>query len=113
MPKYLIDVPPPYFFSLWNTQDYIHQNDILNTAPDTEIWKYAKEKGLTILSKDADFSNRILLAQPPPRVIHIKIGNTSLKEFHSIIFTIWPTVLEMSDKYKLVTVLKDRIEAIE
>jgi predicted nuclease of predicted toxin-antitoxin system len=98
---------------LWNNQDYIHQNDILNTSPDTEIWKYAKNKGMTIVSKDADFSTRILLAQPPPRVIHIKIGNTSLKEFHSIISTIWPTVLEMSEKYKLVTVLKDRIEAIE
>ncbi len=32
MPKYLIDVNLPYFFALWNTQDYIHQNDILNTA---------------------------------------------------------------------------------
>ena len=113
MPKYLIDVNLPYFISLWNNQDYIHQNDILNTSPDTEIWKYAKESEMTIVSKDADFSNRILLAQPPPRVIHIKIGNTSLKEFHSIIFSVWPTALEMSSKYKLVTIFKDRLEAIE
>lgn len=112
-PKYLIDVNLPYFFALWNTQDYIHQNDILNTAPDTEIWKYAKEKEMTIVSKDTDFSNRILLAQPPPRVIHVKIGNASLKEFHTIITSIWPTVLEMSEKYKLVTILRDKIEAIE
>ncbi|HAO49865.1 MAG TPA: hypothetical protein DCR35_11470 [Runella sp.] len=113
MPKYLIDVNLPYFFSLWNNQDYIHQNDILNTSPDTEIWKYAKENEMTIVSKDADFSNRILLAQPPPRVIHIKIGNTSMKEFHSIILSVWPTALEMSSKYKLVTIFKDRLEAIE
>ncbi len=37
MPKYLIDVNLPYYFSLWNTLDYIHQNDILNTSPDTDF----------------------------------------------------------------------------
>lgn len=113
MAKYLIDINLPYYFSLWNNEDYIHQSDILNTAEDTEIWQYAKENDLTIISKDADFSNRILLAQPPPRVIHIRIGNASVREFHNILSSIWDDVLALSQSYKLVTVFKDKVEAMK
>jgi len=28
MVKYLIDVNLPYYFSLWNTPEYVHQIDI-------------------------------------------------------------------------------------
>ena len=112
MAKYLIDINLPYYFSFWNNEDYIHQSDILNTAEDTEIWQYAEENDLTILTKDADFSNRILLAQPPPRVIHIRIGNSSLREFHQILDTIWHDVLTLSESHKLVTVFRDRVEAM-
>lgn len=112
MAKYLIDINLPYYFSLWNNEDYIHQSDILNTAEDAEIWQYAKDNNLTILTKDADFSNRILLAEPPPRVIHIRIGNASVREFHNILNSIWDDVLALSQSYKLVTVFKDKVEAM-
>ncbi len=29
------------------------------------LWAYAKEHDLTIVSKDADFSDRVLLSEPP------------------------------------------------
>ncbi|GHB83079.1 DUF5615 family PIN-like protein [Persicitalea jodogahamensis] len=112
MAKYLIDINLPYYFSLWNNEDYIHQSDISNTAEDTEIWQYAKQNNLTILTKDADFSNRILLSQPPPRVIHIRIGNASVREFHNVLNLSWNDVLALSESHKLVTVFKDRVEAM-
>ncbi|MEZ4821876.1 MAG: DUF5615 family PIN-like protein [Ignavibacteria bacterium] len=37
------------------------------------MWEYAKENNLTIISKDADFSSRILIKSPPPKVIHIRL----------------------------------------
>lgn len=64
MPRFLIDVNLPYYFSLWNNPDYIHQIDINDSWTDTQIWDYAKDKGLTIISKDAGFTNRILLSEP-------------------------------------------------
>jgi len=112
MAKYLIDINLPYYFSLWNNENYIHQSDISNTAEDTEIWGYAKKNNLTILTKDADFSNRIILAQPPPRVIHIKIGNATVRDFHNILNSIWDDVLALSNSHKLVTVFKDKVEAM-
>lgn len=112
MAKYLIDINLPYYFSLWNNEDYIHQSDISNTAEDTDIWGYAKLNNLTILTKDADFSNRIILSQPPPRVIHIRIGNASVRDFHNILNLIWDDVLALSNTHKLVTVFKDKVEAM-
>ena len=90
MPSYLIDVNLPYYFSYWRSDEYIHQIDLQNDADDYEIWQYAKERGLTIVTKDADFSDRMLLSEPPPRVIHIsnhaKLTFTLPTVFLSIIF---------------------------
>ena len=82
MAVYLIDVNLPYYFSLWNTVDYIHQKDINDEWTDEQIWVYAQQNNLTIITKDADFSNKIMLRQPPPKVIHIRLGNMKMKVFH-------------------------------
>lgn len=112
MPKFLIDVNMPYYFSLWNTEDYIHQLDIDDEWKDAQIWEHAKANDLTIISKDSDFSQRILLAQPPPKVIHIRFGNLKMKDFHKLVFAIWPIVLTLNETHKLVNVFKDRVEGI-
>jgi len=61
MPKFLIDVNLPYYFGLWNTPEYIHQMDISPREKDKIIWEYAKKQNLTIITKDSDFSSRIML----------------------------------------------------
>ncbi len=43
MPKYLIDVNLPYYFSLWNNEVYVHQIDIEPQAKDKDIWQYEYE----------------------------------------------------------------------
>jgi predicted nuclease of predicted toxin-antitoxin system len=71
------------------------------------------ENKLTIIIKDSDFSHRIILHNPPPRIIHIRFGNVKMKEFLSILSLLWNEIQEMSDKSKLVNVFEDRIEAIK
>jgi predicted nuclease of predicted toxin-antitoxin system len=80
-PKYLVDVNLPYYFSIWNNPEYVHQLDIERTAKDSNIWSYAKSEEMTIITKDSDFSNRILVSTPPPRIIHFRTGNISMKAF--------------------------------
>ncbi len=111
--KYLVDTNLPYRFSVWKSDEYIHQFDIQFDAPDESIWEYGKTKNLTIITKDADFSDRILLALPPPKIIHIRTGNMSMRDFHVFINEIWEDVLSLSSQNKLVTVFKDKIEAIQ
>ena len=112
MKKYIIDANLPYYFSLWNKENYQHVIDINPNMKDSEIWKYARENDLTIVTKDADFSDLVLLNNPPPRVIHIKLGNMKMKDFHNAVDNIWQDVLTMSSEYKLVRVYKDKIEGV-
>nr|VFJ46006.1 MAG: Predicted nuclease, contains PIN domain, potential toxin-antitoxin system component [Candidatus Kentron sp. FM]VFJ52121.1 MAG: Predicted nuclease, contains PIN domain, potential toxin-antitoxin system component [Candidatus Kentron sp. FM]VFK09124.1 MAG: Predicted nuclease, contains PIN domain, potential toxin-antitoxin system component [Candidatus Kentron sp. FM] len=113
MAKYLIDVNLPRYFSLWSSAEYEHVVDIDDEMKDSRIWSYAKEHNVTIVTKDTDFSEIALLSEPPPRVIHIRLGNMKMREFHQKISTIWPEICVLSDEYKLVRVYRDRIECID
>lgn len=113
MTKFLIDANLPYRFSLWKNDEYIHQKDINDEWTDSQIWDYARNNNLTIVTKDADFSHRIFFHQPPPKVIHIRLGNMNMREFFTAMTAIWNNVTELSANHKLVNVFRDRIEAIE
>ena len=113
MADFLIDVNLPYYFSLWNSDSFIHQKDINDEWTDEQIWKYAQENNLTIITKDSDFSNKILLHQPPPKIIHIRFGNMKMKDFYDTISKLWDDILLLNINNKLVNVFKDRIEAFE
>jgi predicted nuclease of predicted toxin-antitoxin system len=112
MVKYIIDAHLPYYFSLWAGEEYVHVSDLNEMWTDTEIWDYAKDNQLTIVTKDTDFSDRILLSQPPPHVIHIKFGNMKMREFHQTISSVWNEARKLSKQYKLVRIFKDRVEGI-
>lgn len=111
--RFLIDVNLPYRFSLWDKPEYIHQKDIDDEWSDEQIWEYAQESGLTIITKDTDFYNKIILAEPPPRVIHIKLGNMKLRALYTALNEVWPKVISLSEENKLVSVFPDKIEAID
>ena len=112
MKKFLIDANLPYYFNIWHSDEYIHQFDINSSAKDEEIWQYSKNNNLTIITKDSDFSHKIIFSEPPPKVIHIRIGNLKIKELNNFLSKIWNEVLELNKKYKLVNVFLDRIEGI-
>ncbi len=113
MAKYLIDVNLPNKFSVWVSEEYQHVININDELKDSEIWEYAKANNLTIFTKDTDFSETMMANKPPPKVIHIKLGNMKMKTFHQLINTIWNDVLSMSNDYKLVKVFEKHIEGID
>jgi len=49
----------------------------LGGTPDSEIWEYASEIDAIILTKDEDFAARVLLTDPGPKVIWIRLGNVT------------------------------------
>lgn len=113
MAQYLVDANLPYMFSLWKSEKFIHVFEINDSLSDDEIWNYAKENKLTIVTKDADFSNKTLFNPPPPKVIHLKIGNMNMKRLHDFINKNWPEIESVSNSHKLTNVFIDRIEGID
>lgn len=49
----------------------------LHKATDKEIWNYAQDNFFTIVTQDSDFNERSLIFGFPPKVIWLRIGNTS------------------------------------
>lgn len=112
MAYFLIDANLPYYFSLWRSNDYLHVFDLNDEWSDSQIWNYAKEHDLIIVTKDADFSDRIVLSEPPPRVIHIRIGNMKMRDFHIFLHRIWPSICNLITTHKLIRIYSDSIECI-
>ena len=113
MAKFIIDANLPYRFSIWQGPDYAHVFDFNDRWADWEIWDYAKLHGLTIVTKDTDFYDRIILSKPPPRVIHLQIGNMRIRELFGFLNSTWPHIQVLSETHKLVSVRRDEIETIE
>jgi len=111
--RYLIDANLPRWFSLWSGGDCEFVHDLGAGWSDTQIWDYAAANGLTIVSKDADFSDRVLLAgDTGPKVIHVRVGNLRIEELHQYLTAVWPDVCRASDGSRLVQVYRDRIESV-
>ncbi len=113
MVKFLIDANLPYRFSIWSGKNYVHVFDLNDEWTDDQIWEYATINHLTIVTKDSDFSDKILLETPPPKVIHLKIGNMKMTQFHQFIVSNWDEICRVSDKFKMIKVFRDRIEGVD
>lgn len=74
-----------------------HVQDVgLESADDKTIWLYAKERGLTIITKDEDF--QALSAQQasiPPQVVWIRLGNCRKHVLLEAFSNLLPVILEM------------------
>jgi len=113
MAKYLIDANLPYYFGLWNNSDFIHVKDLNDSWSDDTIWQYAQDNNLIIITKDSDFSIKVLYLGSPPKVIHLKFGNLRMKEFHNLLTKVWAKIDVMIEETSLINIYIDRIESIK
>lgn len=79
---------------------------------DSMVWDHAKSHSLVIVTKDADFSNRIMVSQSPPWVVRFRIGNLRRAQLHLFAAKVWPRIEQLLPAHKLINVYLDRIEAI-
>ena len=79
---------------------------------DTALWHHARENELVIVTKDADFSHRMMVYEPPPWVVHLRFGNMARKRHHEFLRAQRPNIEELLKTSKLVNVYEHAIEAI-
>ena len=112
MLRFLIDANLPYRFVVWRGEAFEQVLDLGESWSDLEIWRYARENNLVIVTKDADFSDWVMLSEPPPKVIHLRFGNMKMRDFYQFIQKIWPETARLIEYYKLVIVCANNIECI-
>jgi predicted nuclease of predicted toxin-antitoxin system len=57
----------------------------LESTDDREVWAYAAERGLTIVSKDWDFLQLSTLRGAPPKVVWLRLGNCTVNEIAEVL----------------------------
>jgi predicted nuclease of predicted toxin-antitoxin system len=110
--SFLVDVSLPKYFSFFNESHFIFVSDINLRMSDTEIWNYALENELIILTKDTDFYNRLLVSENAPKVIYFQLGNFSLKQLYQYFTDNWIKIQFEIDSAKLIIAKETHIECI-
>ena len=107
--RFLIDANVSSRSRFWQSDNY-------ETVPDPawsdqQVWAYAAERGLTIITKDVDFEDRAL-TNAPPQVVRLCIGNMRRQVFRQFLSEAWPRVLAAlaQPEVRLVRVYADRLE---
>ncbi|MBF0500529.1 MAG: DUF5615 family PIN-like protein [Candidatus Riflebacteria bacterium] len=91
----------------------IHVSILGKSPSDSQIWEYAKENDFAIVTKDVDFSDRLMVDISPARVVHLRLGNMRKRIFHEFLANVWPQIETLIISHKLVNVYFDRIESFE
>jgi len=58
------------------------------------------------------FSHRIAASPPPPRVVHVRVGNMRLQPFQEFLESTWAQIESHFPTSKLIEVHADRIEVV-
>ena len=109
----LVDENLPAELRLPTTLPVAHVTEISDSPSDSLVWQHAREGHLVIVTKDADFSHRILTSDPPPWIVHVRVGNLRLKAFIQHLTSVWPSVESLLPRHKLISIFPDRIESVE
>jgi len=57
----------------------------LDEATDIRVWRFARQNGYTIVTKDSDFNDLAIYQGSPPKVIWLKIGNCRVAKIAQIL----------------------------
>lgn len=110
MNRFLLDENLPARIPCLEHTETIHASALGAGVKDYALWAYAREHTLVIVTKDSDFSDWIILREPPPKVVHLRLGN--LRRSNEVLSRLWPNVDRLLETHKLINVYEERVEGI-
>ena len=74
---------------------------------DDAVWAFAAKGDYAIVSKDSDFVHRALLLGHPPKLVYVRIGNSSTERIGSLLLESQDTIQEfLSDPVESVLTIE-------
>ena len=67
----------------------------LRDANDLDVFYAARTAGATIMSKDQDFVDLVLMHETPPQIIWVTCGNTSNAFLRNLLQRVFPQILQL------------------
>ena len=109
----LIDENLPASLATILPVDCSHATDIGPQLSDHELWLTARQSDWTILTRDTDFFDRIMLEGPPPKVIWVRLGNIRKSDLETLLLRLWPAICNLLIDADLVEVHPTALEAVK
>lgn len=69
----------------------------LDQVDDRQVWQYAKTNDFTIVTKDGDYNELMILLGFPPKIIWIRRGNCSTNEIENILRTHYLDIQDLTN----------------
>jgi predicted nuclease of predicted toxin-antitoxin system len=110
--KLLVDENLPVELGRSLGLDSVHATELGIRLTDDQIWCEAKRLGCILVTKDADFFDRMALIGPPPQVVWARFGNMRRKELIDLFVRDWANISRLLESSDLVEVFINRIEGI-
>ena len=112
MARYIVDANLPSFLPVWSGVEFEFVTDIDRKWSDQKIWNYAWAHGLTIITKDSDFTDRVFLNPDGPHVIHMRVGNMKIRALEAFLNRNWELLRVLSAQHQLVAVYGSHFDCI-
>ena len=78
--------------------DSKHVRDLgLTRAPDADVWSFAQENGIAVVSKDANIVKLALLRGQPPKLVYMRVGNCATERICELLMNSRSTISEFLD----------------
>ncbi len=104
--RFLVDaqLPPALARQLVASgHDATHVSEIgLLTASDREIWRYAAESRVALITKDEDFVTMRALRSEGPAIIWVRLGNTNKRQLLSRFVEVLPSIISALERNETV-----------
>ncbi len=74
---------------------------------------HARQKNLVILTRDADFFDKLVIHGTPPKVVWLRTGNLRRVELEALVARSWPKVQVLLEVSDLIEIHLERLEALK
>ncbi len=112
MSRYLIDENLPVTLAPILGGDCLAASALGARPTDAELWQHARADDRVLLTKDADFFERILLEGPPPKIVWLRVGNLRRIELENHIRRVWPAIVALLATCDVIQVHRDQLEGL-
>lgn len=90
-----------------------HATSLGAQPSDRQLWLHARENDWTILTRDTDFFDRMMLEGPPPKVIWVRLGNIRRKDLESMLIRLWPRISTLITDADLIEIHPGSLETFQ
>lgn len=113
MSRFILDENLPATLASFLGGDCKHAADLGARPTDAELWQWGREERRVILTKDADFFERLLLEGPPPKIVWLRVGNLRRVELEALMKRVWPAVEALLADHDLIEVHRSSLEGLK